>query len=334
MLTWPHPQTAWRHDLAAVEAVFEQIAAAISRYESVLVVCPTTDHARQVQRRLEKTNAVSAQLRFAIAASNDSWTRDHGPLSVIDDQGSARILNFRFNAWGGKFPFELDDQINDRLHEQATFSGAGFESLPLVLEGGAIDTDGRGRLLATRHSVVTKSRNPGMTQPDIEAILARTLGIRRFFWLRHGSVSGDDTDGHIDTLVRFSDPNTLLYTTAEPDDPDYPGLKAMRKELERLRTATGRPFRLIPLPPAGQPRDEQGRRLPATYVNFLITNGAVLVPTYAHINDELALQIVQQAFPGRDVIAIDCRPIIRQNGSLHCLTMQLPADVNLHSTPI
>ena len=329
MLTWPHPDTDWAEQLADTEAVFTRIAVEIAKRQSVLVVCNSPADVRSVRQRLVDAGAPSRQLHFAIAGSNDSWARDHGPLTLVDDQGRMRLLDFRFNGWGGKFPAGHDDQISSVLNDQRVFDGAEFVSLDWVLEGGAIESDGRGGLLATAHSVLGDGRNPGVSRSDLESMLRTSLKIERLLWLEHGVLSGDDTDGHIDTLVRFSDPDTLLYITAAPDDPDYPELEAMRDELERLRTPGGEPYRLIPLPDAGGTCDTDGRRLPASYANFLIINGAVLVPTYRHANDGLALRIIADAFPDRAVVDIDCLPIVRQNGSLHCLTMQFPAGLQL-----
>jgi agmatine/peptidylarginine deiminase len=201
----------------------------------------------------------------------------------------------------------------------------------LVLEGGAIETDGQGTLLATRSSVLARTRNPSLDQAAVEEALRQTLGLSRFFWLDHGDISGDDTDGHIDTLARFSDPQTILYATAPEGNRDHDGLAAMENELRQLRTRDHQPYRLLALPFAGEHREQDGRRLPATYANFLIINGAVLLPTYGVPADRSAGAVLQQAFPGREIIPIDCREIIRQNGSLHCLTMQFPATVQLHN---
>jgi agmatine/peptidylarginine deiminase len=328
-LTWPHAGTDWAQDLAVVEPVFAQIGAAISRRESLLVVCPTRDAVDRVRATLEACGARQPHLRFAITASDDSWARDHGAITVLTAQGP-RLLDFHFNGWGGKFAAGQDNRITQSLHAAGVFGATPCLDQGFVLEGGAIETDGEGTLLATRHSVVTETRNPGLDIADVEALLTERLGIQRFLWLDHGSLSGDDTDGHIDTLARFAGPDTILYVTAEPEDPDYPELAAMAKELTLLRNGKGNAYHLVPLPPPGIHRDGDGRRLPASYANFLVINGAVLLPVYGVANDQLAIGVLADAFPGRDIMPIDCRPIIAQNGSLHCLTMQFPADVPLH----
>lgn len=271
------------------------------------------------------------RLLFAMAASDDTWARDHGPLTTLID-GRPQVHDFIFNGWGGKFDAALDTAISAVLAAQGVFAAAELLPHEFVLEGGAIETDGAGTLLATRSSVATQTRNPDLGLPAIEACLAATLGFERFLWLTHGDLSGDDTDGHIDTLARFADPATILYTTAPDGDKDAAGLSAMADELARMQTAGGKPYRLVPLPFPGIHRDEDGRRLPATYANFLIINDAVLLPVYGVAQDADAVAVMQRAFPGRDIVAIDCREIIRQNGSLHCLTMQFPAALPLHGT--
>jgi agmatine/peptidylarginine deiminase len=329
MLTWPHAGTDWADDLAEVTPVFARIGAEIARRELLLNVCQSAQHATDIHRALRDAGAPPANLRYALARSDDTWARDHGALTVLRD-GAPLVLDFRFNGWGGKFDAAHDDAITARLAEQGAFGAAAWEPQTLVLEGGAVETDGRGTLLATRHSVVTATRNPDLGSAAVEARLRETLGIERFLWLEHGALSGDDTDGHIDTLARFCDPATIVYATAAADDPDRPGLEAMRAELASLRQADGTPYRLVALPPPGIHRDRDGRRLPATYANFLILDGAVLVPVYGVANDASALRTLAECFPGRAVVGIDCRAIIRQNGSLHCLTMQFPRELPLH----
>ena len=331
MLTWPHADTDWAPDLQRVLPVFAEIGTHISARERLLSVCRSISHADTVRRALLDRGARSAHLCFAIADSNDTWARDHGPLTTVC--GDRAILNdFGFNGWGGKFDAALDSQINAKLHALGAFGAVERRAADLVLEGGAIETDGEGTLLATRHSIVSASRNPGLTQHEIERRLTELLGLERLQWLEHGAISGDDTDGHIDTLARFADRETILHTTAPTGDADHEALCAMIDELRALRTPTGKPYRLQALPFPGVHRDPDGRRLPATYANFLLINEAVLLPTYGVAQDAEARDVLRSAFPRRAIIGIDCREIIRQNGSLHCLTMQFPAQVGLNDT--
>jgi agmatine/peptidylarginine deiminase len=330
MLTWPHPGTDWADRLDRVLPVFAEIGAAVSQRQALLSVCRSVEFAAMARKRLLAAGADPARLLFAVADSDDSWARDHGPLTTLGPAGP--VLNdFKFNGWGGKFAAGRDDAISAALAAIGSFAGAAFASRAMVLEGGAIESDGAGTLLATRASVVTATRNPGLDTAAVEARLGEFLGLDRFLWLDHGDISGDDTDGHIDTLARFADPQTILHATAPAGDPDHPGLAAMAAQLEGFRTRDGRPYRLVALPFPGVHRDADGRRLPATYANFLVINGAVLLPVYGVATDAEAVRVVGEAFPGREVVAIDCRPIIEQNGSLHCLTMQFPAELGLHT---
>lgn len=331
MLTWPHQDTDWAEQLAAVDQVYLDICRQVSRFQQLLIVCNSAAHQQVIARKLANATIDPARLLFTIAPSNDSWARDHAPLTCIGDKG-ALLLDFQFNGWGGKYPADLDNRISQRLFDSGILGATEQRSVPLVLEGGAIETDGQGTLLATRSSVLSRSRNPRMTTAEIESTLARQLGFDRFLWLDHGHLSGDDTDGHIDTLARFANPATILFATATRDDPDYPELAAMAAELEKFRQRDGTPYRLVPLPPIPPILSDQGERMPAGYANFLIINGAVLLPVYDIPQDEQAIRCLQQCFPERKVIPINCLPLIRQNGSLHCITMQFPRQVNFHAS--
>mgnify|MGYP002713010164 CR=1 FL=1 len=326
MLTWPHRQTDWAKQLEAVDAVYLAISRQVTRFQQLLIVCNSADHQQVISRKLAGAGVAVNRLYFVIAPSNDSWARDHAPLTCLGAQG-ARLLDFQFNGWGGKYPSDLDNQINQRLFQSGVFVESEQRSVPLVLEGGAVESDGQGTLLATRSSVLSQSRNPNLSAEQMESILSEQLGFDRFLWLDHGRLSGDDTDGHIDTLARFANPGTILYATATPDDPDYPELVAMAAELERFRQRDGTPYRLVPLPAIPPIHAESGDRMPAGYANFLIINGAVLLPVYNIPQDALAVECLQHSFPGREIIPINCLPLIRQNGSLHCITMQFPEQV-------
>ena len=198
----------------------------------------------------------------------------------------------------------------------------------LVLEGGSTESDGRGTILTTAECLLNPNRSPHLTQEEIEATLGASLGADRFLWLEHGFLAGDDTDSHVDTLARLCPDDTIVYVRCDdPGDEHHPALAAMEAELRGFRTREGKPYRLVPLPWPRPQTDSEGHRLPATYANFLVINGAVLVPTYGDRSDAAALAAVGSAFPGREAIGIDCRPLILQHGSLHCVTMQLPKGV-------
>ena len=296
-LTWPHAGTDWAPMLDEITATYREIAAAIEKYEPVLIVEPPTD---------------------------DTWARDHGFITLVNDCGGVRLLDFQFNGWGQKFPAEQDNAINRRLYDEGRVRGEYVDQLDFVLEGGSIESDGQGTIFTTTGCLMAPHRNQPMTQEQIEQRLKQSLCAERVVWINHGNLIGDDTDGHIDTLVRICPDDTLLYIAA---DDDHPSLRLMEEELYGLRTLSGRPYRLLKLP-MPRPIYDGEDRLPATYANFLVINGAVLCPTYGQPDlDAEALRLIGEAFPGRDIIGIDCRSIIRQHGSLHCCTMQYPKNV-------
>jgi agmatine/peptidylarginine deiminase len=334
MLTWPHAATDWADQLDLVEALYARLAALISHFEPVLVVCRDDALQERVRKRLADAETDPGRVLFALADSNDSWARDHGPVTVLERE-SPKLVDFRFNGWGGKFPAARDDAITATLAGGGWFGRTQLTDSSLVVEGGAIESNGGGTLMAVSRTLVDEHRNPGRGREQIEAELSRLLGSSRFLWLNHGQLSGDDTDGHIDTLARFCAPDTICFVRCEDaSDPDYPELAAMARELAAFRMPDGRPYRLVPLPHPSPVRDPEGRRLPAGYANFLIINGAVLVPTYADPADQAAVARLQGLFPGRAVLPVDCRLLIRQGGSLHCITMQFPAQLRFASQPL
>jgi len=325
-LTWPHRGTDWAPRLTAVEPIFAGIGAAIARHESLLVVCLDTDHRTHVLEQLRAAGTDLDRVQLGIAPADDTWARDHGAITILRD-GQPVLLDFVFNGWGGKFPADQDNRLTSSLAAQGRFGTTPLEAVDLILEGGSIESDGAGTLLTTRHCLMQPTRNPGLSEAQIEEQLCHLFGAERILWLEHGALEGDDTDGHIDTLARFCDPATIAYAEcSDPADPQFPELERMAAEIASLRQISGDPYRTIPLPlPA--PQWDEDRRLPATYANFLVINDAVLVPLYHDPADGIAMERIAAAFPGRGVVGIDCREIIRQGGSLHCLTMQFPRGV-------
>ena len=314
-LTWPHAGTDWAPILPDITRVYEDMAREISKREQLLVVAP-----EGVQL---PSSPLPRVLRFT---SNDTWARDHGFITVEELTANRQkrkpiLLDFCFNGWGEKFPAQLDNQINRHLYEQGLVRGTYEDHLDFVLEGGSIESDGRGTIFTTECCLMAPHRNQPLTKQQIEDRLKDYLGAERVVWLQHGSLLGDDTDGHIDTLVRICPDDTLLYIGADEQHPD---LLLMEQELRQLRTLEGRPYRLLRLPLPRPICDvESGERLPATYANYLVINGAVLVPTYAQPDlDAEAMRTVGEAYPEREIVGIDCRAVIRQHGSLHCCTMQ------------
>ena len=327
MLTWPHRHGDWAANLEAVEQVYLQLAQAICARELLLAVCFDFDHQQHVQQLLSTAGIAPSQIRFAQQASNDSWARDHGPITIIQN-GQPHLLDFQFNGWGGKYPHELDNHITAGLHAAGIFGSTPMTSLELVLEGGSIDTDGEGSLLTTRACLGHRERNPQLSITEIEQQLKALLGVERMLWLEHGELAGDDTDSHIDMLARFCDPQTIAHSVCtDSSDAHFVELTAMQEELSAMRRPDGQAYQLVALPIPRAIYNAQGNRLPASYANFLIINGAVLVPQYADAADAVALERLKACFPARQVIGIDCRAIIEQFGSLHCLSMQLPEGV-------
>ncbi|MWJ26805.1 agmatine deiminase [Halomonas sp. ZH2S] len=323
-LTWPRPDGDWATLLARIEATLERMTLAISRRQKVLISVPDNAIRQRLEKTFEAYRIPAERLQLVVAETDDTWARDHGPLAVAHEDGLL-LLDYTFTGWGGKFPAGHDNRLTGQLAKAGVFA-CPVERRELILEGGALETDGQGTLLTTEACLLNPNRNPQLDRAAIEARLGRELGIQRVLWLSHGHLEGDDTDSHVDTLARFCDPTTIAYVQCDdPDDAHYPALKAMEAELQAFRQVDGKPYRLIPLPwPQACFDPEDGHRLPATYANFLIINGAVLVPTYADPADFAALKALAPAFPERDIIPIDCTSVIRQHGSLHCLTMQLP----------
>lgn len=328
MITWPHAHSDWGDILQDVEPVYLRLARHISQREKLLVNCRDEAHAAHVRERLHAADVDPRRTVIHCVHSNDTWTRDYGPLTILE-QDRPHLLDFTFNGWGNKFDAGSDNLVSSQLHRAGVFGTAPFTTIDLVLEGGSIEVDGQGSLLTTENCLLAPTRNPALGRAQIEEQLRRWFGVERILWLNHGHLAGDDTDSHIDTLARFCDPHTIAYVACDDStDEHYAELRLMESELRALRDYRGNPYRLVPLPwPAAKYDDEDGRRLAASYANFLIINGAVLVPTYDDPADAETLRRLQGCFPDREIIGVPCLPLIRQNGSLHCITMQLPAGV-------
>jgi agmatine deiminase len=325
MLTWPHSHGDWAGRLPQVEPVFVAIARNVAQREKVLISCYDAKHLEHVKNLLVADGVDMTKVVVRTAPSNDTWARDHGPITVTC-QNELLLLDFEFNGWGGKYGYELDNRITRRLYDADVFGDTPLQTMDLVLEGGSIEVDGSGTLLTTSRCLLTPTRNPGLGKDRIERRLKEALGLNRILWLDHGYLAGDDTDSHIDTLARYCDAHTIAYVSCDDSaDEHYVELKAMEAELRHFTAADGTPYRLVPLPWPRALHDEDGRRLPATYANFLIVNGAVLVPTYRDPADAAALERLRECFPDREIVGIDCFPLVFQYGSLHCVTMQLPA---------
>ena len=318
-LTWPHADTDWAYMLEEVQECFKNIAREIAKRQQLLIVAPDVeDVRRQIAGEVNMAN-----VRLVELPSNDTWARDHGGITIFED-AKPIILDFQFNGWGLKFASDKDNLITERLHRGGHLFGELRNCRNFVFEGGSIESDGEGTLLTTSECLLSPNRNATMSREDIEKYLLETLGAKQMLWLDHGYLAGDDTDSHIDTLARLCPNNTILYVKCEDEsDEHYEALHCMEEQLKTFRTLNGEPYRLIALPMAC-PAYEDDERIPATYANYLVINGAVLVPTYGTDLDSVALEQVGKAFPNREVVGIDCQALIRQHGSLHCVTMQYP----------
>lgn len=322
-LTWPHAGTDWAHMLTEVQACFVNIAREIAKRELLLIVTPQPQEVKkQISALVNMEN-----VRFMECETNDTWARDHGAITLLDENGPS-LLDFTFNGWGLKFASDKDNLITRRAVEAGILNGHYVNRLGFVLEGGSIESDGLGTLLTTSECLLSPNRNAQMSREEIEVYLRSVFHLQQVLWLDYGYLAGDDTDSHVDTLARLCSPDTIAYVRCTDEhDEHYEALRQMEEQLKTFRTLKGEPYRLLPLPMADM-IVENGERLPATYANFLIMNGAVLYPTYRQPqNDARAAKVLQEAFPAHEIVGIDCRALIKQHGSLHCVTMQYPAGV-------
>ena len=324
-LTWPHSGTDWAPMLDEISQCYARIVREIIRFEPVMIVTPSADIVHPYIEDLDQDRIHICEVR----GTNDTWARDHGGITVTNNDKPA-VFNFIFNGWGMKYPANYDNQIVFEMEKDGAFTpDIEVRYFSLVLEGGSIESDGCGTVLTTARCLFSKNRNERLLNAKIMGVIEALLGADRLLVLEHGYLEGDDTDGHVDTLARFCDPETIAYVQCtDPEDSHFDELLAMERELLALRTAEGKPYRLISLPMAEPVFDEDGYQLPATYANFLILNGAVLVPAYDNDElDEQAREALRTAFPDREIISVDCLPLIQQGGAIHCATMQYPAGV-------
>lgn len=320
-ITFPHENSDWKSVLPIVIPCFVEIIETISKFQKVIVVC---NNKKQTADLL--TDANIENLIFAEIASNDTWARDHGGITV-EQKGRNVILDFQFTGWGNKFEATLDNQITNKLFEKGIFKNTNIEKVNFVLEGGAIESNGSGTLLTTSECLLNPNRNL-FTKNEIEKELEYYFGIQHFLWLNNGYLAGDDTDSHIDTLARFCNETTIAYVKCEDEkDEHFSALSKMELELKAFKQKDGTPYSLVSLPFPDAIYDDDGERLPATYANFLIMNQVVLVPIYDVPQDNLALSTFQKVFFDREIIGINCKPLILQHGSLHCITMQYPIGI-------
>ncbi len=321
VVAWPHRDTDWVDTLDEAEECYKKIAAAIVSEMRLIVVAPSVEDVKPQLGGIDHSDRIIYQQ----IETNDTWARDFGPISVID-HGERVMLDFKFDAWGMKFAACHDNLICRKLWHNGIFDARLENCQDFVLEGGSIESDGHGTLLTTSKCLLSPNRNAWLSKDEIEKVLSSRLGAKKVLWVESGELEGDDTDAHIDTLARLAPDNTILYVKCDDRrDPQHHSLARMEEELRAMTNAQGEPFNLVALPCPTAIHDEQGNRLPATYANFLITGSQVLVPTYGQpAADAQALAAIQSVFSSHRVVGIDCNALIKQHGSLHCVTMQIP----------
>ena len=323
LLSWPHNSTDWNYMLEEVTECFINLVTEIIKEEKVIIVAPDIELPKSHLTHLD-----NSKIYYHVAPTNDTWARDFGPITTIED-GKFVMHDFQFNGWGLKFSSCYDNLISRSIINAGIISGEYKNNLGFTLEGGSVESDGKGLMLTTSECLMSLNRNGDMSKTEVEAYLSRELGLKKILWLDYGYLAGDDTDSHIDTLARLAPNDTIVYVGCDDEnDEHYTALNKMKQQLEEFSTIDGAPFNLVELPFPKAIYDEDGERLPATYANFLIMKNTVLMPSYNQPeNDALAIERLQQAFPGYKIVAVDCNALIKQHGSLHCVTMQLPQEI-------
>ncbi len=328
-LIWPDKNTDWNAYLDEITETYIQLAMIITNYERLLVISPNVEDTKSLLKKRLTDNNFN-RIVFSFCENNDTWARDVLPITLVPSCNASNkeslFLDFKFNGWGKKFKYDKDNKLNRKIFSQSVLNGKIVNCKDFILEGGSIETDGKGTLFTTSSCLLAPNRNELMSKQKIEEKLLDIFdSIKRIIWIEHGALRGDDTDGHIDTILRCAPNNTLLYIATEDKlDDHFDDLNKLDKQVRSLRTLDNKPYRFLPLI-LPKPIYYNGERLPATYANFLILNGAVIVPTYRQKNNDTnALSIIKKAFPNHDIIGVDASVIIRQHGSIHCLTMQLP----------
>lgn len=319
-LAWPHNRKHWPGKFDPIPKMYVQFIKALTRSERVFLCVQDIEMEREVRTLLEQGNVALRQVDFFQILTNASWSRDHGPMFVQSPDGLT-IVDWGYNGNGKKWgPTNLDDAVPEKI---AGLLGLPIISPQMILEGGSIEVNGRGTLLTTESCLLNKNRNPQLNREQIEGYLREHLGATNILWLKEG-IAGDDTDGHIDDLARFVNPTTVVCPlTNDPTDADYAILQQNYRDLQKMRDQDGKPLTIVPLP-TPSPVIHKRERLPASYANFYIANTVVLVPTFGCPQDAEALATLQQFFPNRRVVGIDCIDLVWGLGTIHCSTMQQP----------
>lgn len=321
LLSFPHEETDWHNidneaELEASLSPFIRIAQAIAYGQAVYIICKDKE-------KISSMFCSTRNMTFIEIPTNDTWIRDYGCISIKEND-EVRLLDFTFDGWGGKFEASLDNTVNRTLHQKGYLGITPLEQIDFVLEGGSLESDGEGTILTTSACLCNPNRNGGLSKKEIEEKLHTYLGAQRVLWLDHGYLAGDDTDSHIDTLARLVNKTTIMYVKCEDkNDEHYEALQKMEAQLKSFTTMEGQAYTLIPLPMCEAKYNDEKERLPATYANFLITNDALIYPTYGDKNDTKVGEIFKEVFPDKEIIPINCLKLIEQGGSLHCSTMQI-----------
>jgi len=319
MFAWPHASTDWAPWLAEIQRSYVELALAIATEVTPLILCQDAAHQASIAQQLG--NRCLHAPRFVIAPYNDTWCRDYGPVTLGSDDGKV-LLDFQFNGWGDKYDADLDNHINQQL---AVLWKSPLKTINYELEGGSIETDGQGTLLTTAHCLLDSNRNNDFSKAQVGSFVLEQLGLDRILWITEGALLGDDTDSHIDNLVRFCSPDTIAYATcSRPEDVHFEPMQKMKAQVEALRQPNGAPYKLHAIEIPAPQFDENHKRLPGSYVNFLIVNNSVIVPTFGCEEDAAALAELQLCFPGKRLVAVPGDSLIKQYGGPHCATMQLP----------
>jgi agmatine deiminase len=324
-LAWPHKEESWPGNFSPIPAIWVEIVRALEPHERVNILVNDTEAGRNVRALLQAAGVRTSNVSLFMIPTDDAWVRDHGPTFITRRDGSRTELaavKWRYNAWGGKYPpWDLDDEVGQAVAAEV---GGRLFCPGIILEGGSIDVNGKGALLTTEACLLNPNRNPQLTRAQIERHLHDYLGVRHILWLGEGIV-GDDTDGHIDDLVRFVDASTVVTVLeTDPRDENFDRLQANCERLRQMTDQDGRRFRVITLP-MPRPVFYNDQRLPASYANFYIANGVVIVPTFSDPNDATVLQTLQELFPQRQVIGLHATEMVWGLGAFHCVTQQQPA---------
>lgn len=326
LVALPHCESDWNYILDEARDQFKRLIETLTQAgEYCIILTDKYDNAANLVEDID-----TSLYKIVEAPYNDTWTRDYGPITIETRTKDRIALDFGFNGWGLKFASDRDNLVNLNLSKLNIFDNCRLHNVrSFILEGGSIDTDGKGTILTTTRCLCSDNRNGGLDKEEVEKVLSKLLGTERVLWLDHGDLAGDDTDSHIDTLCRMAPGDTIVYTGShDMDDEHFESLLKMRIQLEKFETTDGNPYRLIELPLPDAIYDEEGQRLPATYANYLVTERNIFIPTYGQPNnDRRACEMLKVAFPHHKQWCVDCNTLIKQHGSLHCSTMQIPRGV-------